>query len=136
MIIKVVSKISSTLILATLLISSFSQVVPVANGQSFQFVVGPEYEPPSDTTLPPQLAQLIERIIRTLQTIAFSLAIICIIIGGYYFITAGGSQEKVEIGRRFILYAGIGLAVITIAELLARTACWLATGRFSCPGAR
>jgi type IV secretory pathway VirB2 component (pilin) len=79
-----------------------------------------------------ELEPIIDRIKRILQLLAFIVAVIFIILGGYTIITAGGSTEKVETGKRWILYAIVGLVVILIAEALARLACYIGTGSWSC----
>jgi len=38
--------------------------------------------------------------------------VVLIIIGGYLWMTAGGSQERVTLGRKFITNAAIGLLII------------------------
>jgi type IV secretory pathway VirB2 component (pilin) len=84
------------------------------------------------TTVPTELQQVITRIKRTLQGLAFLIAVVFIILGGYQFLTAAGSAEKIEAGKKNIMWALIGLVVILLAEILARTACWLATESWSC----
>jgi cytochrome bd-type quinol oxidase subunit 2 len=79
-----------------------------------------------------ELGPIIDRIKRILQLLAFIVAVIFIMLGGYTIITAGGSTEKVETGKRWILYAIVGLVVILIAEALARLACYIGTGSWSC----
>jgi hypothetical protein len=79
-----------------------------------------------------ELGPIIDRIKRILQLLAFILTVIFIMLGGYTIITAGGSSEKVETGRRWILYAIVGLVVILIAEALAKLACYIGTGSWSC----
>jgi type IV secretory pathway VirB2 component (pilin) len=78
------------------------------------------------------LQEIIERIKNILQLLAFVVAVIFIMLGGYSIITAGGSAEKVETGRKWILYAIVGLVVILIAEVLARLACFIGTGSWTC----
>jgi len=46
------------------------------------------------------------------------IAAIFLILGGYNFITSGGSAEKVETARKQIMYALIGIAIILIAATL------------------
>lgn len=85
--------------------------------------------------IPLELSTIINRIKTTIQGLGFIVAVLFIIWGGFQFMTAGGSEEKVAGARRLIMWAMVGLAVIVLAELLARTACWVATGNFSCPSA-
>ncbi len=44
------------------------------------------------------------------------LAAIMILIGGYYMVISGGDPEKFSTGRKTILYAAIGFAVILLAK--------------------
>ncbi len=46
------------------------------------------------------------------------LVILFIIIGAYYIITAGGSQEKVTTGRQFVIYAAIGALIALAARAI------------------
>jgi hypothetical protein len=48
--------------------------------------------------------------------IVLAFAIIFVIFGAFNIMTAGGSPEKVKVGRDFILYAIIGLLVGLIAK--------------------
>jgi hypothetical protein len=48
--------------------------------------------------------------------IVLAFAIIFIVFGAFNIMTAGGSPEKVKVGRDFILYAIIGLLVGLIAK--------------------
>jgi NADH:ubiquinone oxidoreductase subunit 4 (subunit M) len=80
-----------------------------------------------------ELDLVIGRIKTILQAAGFIVTFIFIMLGGYTLITAGGSAEKVETGRKWILYALVGLAVILIAEAVARIACYIGTGNWTCP---
>lgn len=46
------------------------------------------------------------------------LVILFIIIGAYYIITAGGSPEKVNTGRQFVIYAATGALVALAARAI------------------
>ena len=48
--------------------------------------------------------------------IVLAFAIIFVVFGAFNIMTAGGSPEKVKVGRDFILYAIIGLLVGLIAK--------------------
>lgn len=50
--------------------------------------------------------------------IAFAIAIIFIIMGAFTIITAGGSPEKVQTGRNYIVYAVIGLLIGLAAKAI------------------
>ena len=79
-----------------------------------------------------ELGPIIERIKTILQLLAFVATVIFIMLGGYQIITAAGSTEKVETGKRWIFYAIVGLVVILIAEALAKLACYIAIGSWTC----
>jgi len=68
--------------------------------------------------LPSELRSLLETIRNVLVAIGIIVAAIYIILGGYTFITAGGAADKVEIAKRQILYALIGIAIILVAVSL------------------
>jgi hypothetical protein len=57
------------------------------------------------------IMDLLNTIANWLLTILFLMAVIFIIIAGFYFVTAMGDPEKVKSARQFILYALIGVAV-------------------------
>jgi len=58
-----------------------------------------------------------------LQTVAniifwlvMALALIPILLGAFYIITAGGDAKRVQTGRNYILYAAIGMGVTVFAR--------------------
>ncbi|GEM_PF-1221786 len=57
-----------------------------------------------------------EAIISALFKISIPIVAIMVLIGGFQLMTAGGDAEKVKSGRRTLLYAVVGFAVITIAN--------------------
>jgi hypothetical protein len=54
---------------------------------------------------------------RILATVAAIGAVIMIMVGGFVYITSGGDASKASNGRRMIIGAVVGLAVIALAEL-------------------
>jgi len=86
----------------------------------------------TDYGLGSDLNAAIDRIKKILQTAGFVVAVIFVIMGGYKIITAGGDVVAVETGKRWILYALVGLVVILLAEALARVACFIGTGNWTC----
>jgi hypothetical protein len=79
-----------------------------------------------------ELDSVIDRLTRMLQVVGFVITFIFIIFGGYKIITAGGSADAVETGKRWIMYAIGGLVVILVAEGIAKLACYIGTGSWSC----
>jgi hypothetical protein len=71
-------------------------------------------------TMPPDLADILDTIRSVLVGIGIVVAAIYIILGGYTFITAAGSAEKAETGRKQIMYAFIGVVIILIAMVIVR----------------
>jgi hypothetical protein len=68
--------------------------------------------------LPNELNSLLISIRNVLVAAGIIIAAIFLILGGYGFITSGGSAEKVETARKQIMYALIGIAIILIAATL------------------
>lgn len=60
--------------------------------------------------------ELIEAIINLIFNIALVVAPMMIILGGFLFITAGGSPERVEQAKKIIFYALAGLIIIFLAK--------------------
>jgi len=68
--------------------------------------------------LPADLQDFLVNIRNVLAAIGIIIAAIYIILGGYTFITSGGSPEKAEAGRKQIMFAVIGIVIILIAVAL------------------
>ncbi len=58
------------------------------------------------------LKVIIGRVINWLLGISAGLAVLFIIIGGIYYITAAGDESKIEIGKKMITYAIYGLLIV------------------------
>lgn len=81
--------------------------------------------PPQNFTLPNPFgaltfAQVVQKITDFLILIAAPLATIMVIVGGYYMVTAAGDSEKFSTGKKTIVYAVLGLAIILLADGVAR----------------
>ncbi|PIZ98475.1 MAG: hypothetical protein COX77_04360 [Candidatus Komeilibacteria bacterium CG_4_10_14_0_2_um_filter_37_10] len=78
-----------------------------------------------------ELQTLIVRIVRIFLGFLGLLAVIMILYGGYIWMTAGGSPDKIEKAKKILRNAGIGLLIIimsfSIAEFIFRQLGW-ATG--------
>lgn len=61
------------------------------------------------------LKTIINRLIAWLLGIAAGLAILFIIIGGLYYVTAAGDESKVETGKKIVTYAVIGLFIAGVS---------------------
>ncbi|MDE2018843.1 MAG: hypothetical protein KGJ13_00675 [Patescibacteria group bacterium] len=57
-----------------------------------------------------------QSIINFLFTLAIPICAIMVLIGGFQMLTAAGNPEKFSSGRKTIMYAAVGFAVIVIAD--------------------
>jgi len=62
----------------------------------------------------------IHRIINVLSVIIGVVAVIMIIVGGFRYITSGGSPDATKSARQTIIYAIIGLIVVALAQAIAK----------------
>lgn len=60
-------------------------------------------------------------VIQFALTIAGSLAVIGLIIGGYLYISSAGSTERIELAKKTVTYSVISLVVILIAFTIVAT---------------
>ena len=65
-------------------------------------------------------SDLLKRIINIISVIVGVIAVIMIIIGGFRYITSGGSSEKVTAAKNTLLYAIIGLVIVALAQVIVR----------------
>jgi hypothetical protein len=63
---------------------------------------------------------LIRKVINLLSVIVGIVAVIMIMVGGFRYITSGGSDTGVTSAKNTILYAIIGLIIVALAQLLVR----------------
>lgn len=57
-------------------------------------------------------------VIKIVLALAFVLAIIFVIYGGYQYITSGGNEEQATTGRRTVTYAVIGIIIIILSFVI------------------
>jgi len=78
--------------------------------------------PPASTfcLCPPTTAttveSLLENVINYIFWFATAITPILVLVGGFYFITSGGSIEKVSRAKRIILYTIVGYAIVLFAR--------------------
>jgi hypothetical protein len=68
----------------------------------------------TETSLP----QLFRTIINWALGIAFGLAVIFLIIGGFRYLTAGGNEGAAEAGRKYVINALIGIVIIILSYVI------------------
>lgn len=64
------------------------------------------------------VTQLIGQIIKLLLTIGGAIAVLFVIIGGYWYITSAGNEEQAEKGKNTLVNAIIGVVLITLAYVI------------------
>jgi len=63
--------------------------------------------------------ETVAQIIRVAMGLLGIVAVVIILIGGFYWMTAGGDESRVETGKKWIFSGVIGLAIILSAYALA-----------------
>jgi len=64
--------------------------------------------------------KLLTKIINWISVIVGIVAVIMIIVGGFRYITSGGTPEKVTGAKNTILYGLIGLIIVALAQVIVR----------------
>lgn len=59
---------------------------------------------------------MLTRVLSWLWPLSLVLAVLIIIIGAYFMIASGGDPQKFAMGRKIVVYALIGVAIVTIAR--------------------
>jgi len=86
-------------------------------GVGLPLFVGAQYErAPEVISGPEDFIRLIEKVGNWAFSILLVLAALFIIISGYYFVTAGGSEDRVKTARRMLIYALVGVAAGVLAK--------------------
>ena len=62
--------------------------------------------------------QLIKTVINWLLTIAFAIAVLFLIIGGFQYITSAGNEEAAEKGKGTAVNALIGIVIIVLSYVI------------------
>lgn len=62
--------------------------------------------------------QLIRTVINWALGITFAIAVLFLIIGGFWYITAGGNEEQADKGKKTIINALIGVVVIILSYVI------------------
>jgi|AntAceMinimDraft_18_1070375.scaffolds.fasta_scaffold00903_8 hypothetical protein len=79
----------------------------------------PILDPSVDEDFNPLEANTLDGIVKSLTGLAFSilsgLAVIFVMIGGFYILTAGGSPDQLKKGKKIILFTIIGFSVVMAA---------------------
>jgi hypothetical protein len=73
---------------------------------------------PTSATPVKDLNTTITNIINILSVIVGIVAVIMLVVGGFRYITSGGSAEAIKSAKNTIIYAIIGLVVVALAQLI------------------
>lgn len=70
-------------------------------------------EPPIEAT---SIPAVLEGLSNFIFTLVLYLLPLLIVIGGIFFVTAAGNPEKIEKGKKIIIYSLIGFVIILVAK--------------------
>jgi len=76
-----------------------------------------KFPPPLGTT---DVSVIIARVINTILGIVGSIALLMFIIGGFIWLTAGGSADRINLAKNILAWSTIGLVVIFSAYAITR----------------
>ena len=62
------------------------------------------------------IAPLLTRVTDFLVLIAIPILSLMVLIAAFYMLTAGGDEKKFELGKKVLLYAVIGFAILLVSE--------------------
>ncbi len=66
------------------------------------------------------LSELIIKVINYLLIFAGMIAVLAIVIGGFWYITAAGNEEQSEKGKKALINAIIGIVIVSLAFVIVR----------------
>lgn len=67
-----------------------------------------------------QATTLIRLVINIFSLVVGVVAVIMIVIGGFRYITSGGSSDSITAAKNTIIYAIIGLVIVALAQFIVR----------------
>ena len=82
----------------------------------FPVAILAQHEAPELVSTAEDLIQLIENIGNWIFTALLAMAVIFLIVAGFFFITSGGNPEGVTKARQMLINALIGVAVALLAK--------------------
>ncbi len=62
--------------------------------------------------------ELIARVVSMLLFITGGIAVLFLIIGGYWYITSGGNEEQAEKGKKTLVNAIIGVVIVVMSYVI------------------
>jgi hypothetical protein len=64
------------------------------------------------------LVQMIAEIIRLLLIISGAVAVLFVVVGGFWYLTSAGNEEQAEKGKNTVVNAIIGIVIIILAYVI------------------
>lgn len=61
---------------------------------------------------------LIDKVVNYLFYLGVAIAPVLILLGAFYFLTSGGNPERVEKGKKIILYTLLGVTILYMSNIL------------------
>lgn len=85
---------------------------------SSQPVLGVDFVNPigTGTSASTTFDEMLVRILSWLWPLSLAIAVLMILIGAYYMVLSGGDPQKVATGKKVVMYALIGVAIVTISR--------------------
>ncbi len=65
---------------------------------------------------PNSITEFLAGIFNFLYWISFPIAVLMIIISGFMFVTSGGDPNRIQKGKDFLIYIGVGFLIIVLAR--------------------
>src|SRR5579859_6666923 len=90
----------------------------LCTGADLQFTDNPTGNCAGGSSATDKLKKLVRTVINLLSVVVGVVAVIMIIVGGFRYITSGGSDTGVTGAKNTILYAIIGLIIVALAQVL------------------
>lgn len=87
---------------------------------SYSALVLAQTDPGTGLTVRP-IKDIINDVINWLLGISAGLAVLFIIVGGIYYVTAAGDDSQIETGKKMITYAVLGLVIIGVSYAVVKT---------------
>lgn len=90
-----------------------------ASQETITVIEAPTPAEPIETVNPlaaTTLAEVIDSIANTVFYIVTSLAVLLIMIGGFFILSAGGNPAQISRGKKIIIYTIIGFAIMVLAR--------------------
>lgn len=121
-----IKKVAVTLLMTLVLM--MSTVMSVGAQDGFGITGASPAAVTSSTGGQGSLRQLALTIVNFALTFLGLIAVIMIIYGGFLYVTAAGKEDKVETGKKIIMYSIMGIVIILLSFAIVNTVLTAGTG--------